>query len=238
MQARDVMTRNVISVEASEPVMRAVRLMLQNRISGLPVTDKEGRLVGIVTEGDFLRRGELGTQRRRPRWLEFLVGPGRLASEYVRASGRKVDEIMTATPYTISEDTPLEEVVQLMEKHRIKRLPVVQDGKLTGIVSRANLMHALASLAREAKPTATDDAALRQQILDEFNKQPWAPGVNVVVRDGLVELWGVILDERERKALIVAAENVPGVQAVRDHLVWVEPMSGTAFPSEEDKISA
>ena len=238
MKARDVMTRNVISVEPGEPVMRAVRLMLQNRISGLPVIDKNGRLVGIITEGDFLRRGELGTERRRPRWLEFLVGPGRLATEYVRAQGRKIDEIMTPDPDTISEDTPLEQIVQSMEKHRIKRLPVVENGKLTGIVSRANLMHALASLAPEVKPGASDDAVLRRQILDEFNKQPWAPGINVVVRDGVAELWGVIMDERERQAFIVAAENVPGVNAVHDHLVWVDPTSGMAFLADEDKASA
>jgi CBS domain-containing protein len=238
MKARDVMTRKVISVVAGEPVIRAVRLMLQNRISGLPVTDKNGRLVGIVTEGDFLRRGELGTERRRPRWLEFLIGPGRLATEYVRAQGRKVDEIMTPDPRTIAEDTPLEQIVESMEKHRIKRLPVVKDGKLIGIVSRANLMHALASLAPEAKPAAKDDAAIREQILAEYGKRPWAPGINITVRDGVAELWGVILDERERRALIVAAENVRGVKAVRDHLVWVEPMSGTAFPAEEDRASA
>jgi CBS domain-containing protein len=238
MKARDVMTPSVISVEAGEPVMRAVRLMLQNRISGLPVTDKNGRLVGIVTEGDFLRRGELGTERRRPRWLEFLIGPGRLATEYVRARGSKVDEIMTPDPHTICEDTPLDQIVQSMEKHQIKRLPVVKDGKLVGIVSRANLMHALASLAPEVKPGASDDAVLRRQILDEFNKQPRAPGINVVVRDGVAELWGVILDERERQAFIVAAENVRGVKAVHDHLVWVEPMSGMAFLADEDKASA
>ena len=123
MQVRDVMTRNVISVTANEPVLTAARLMLQNRISGLPVVDAAGKLVGIVTEGDFLRRGELGTQRRRPRWLEFLIGPGRLATEYVHACGRKVDEIMTRDPYSVSEDESLEQVVELMERRRVKRLP-------------------------------------------------------------------------------------------------------------------
>jgi CBS domain-containing protein len=122
--------------------------MLQNNISGLPVVDAKGNLLRIVTEDDFLRRSELGTQRHRPRWLEFLIGPGRLAAEFVRASGRKVGEIMTPDPYTMNADTPLEEVVQLMERHRIKRLPVVEDGKPIGMVSRANLLHALASFAR------------------------------------------------------------------------------------------
>jgi CBS domain-containing protein len=226
MKAHDVMTWGAITVEPDASVTRAVRLMLQNKISGLPVVDDEGRLVGMVTEGDFLRRGELGTQRQRPRWLEFLLGPGRLAAEYVRSSGQKVGEIMTIEPKTITPETPLDEVVLLMERHRIKRLPVVQDGKLVGIVSRANLLHALASVAREVKAPAGDDATIREQILAECARQRWAPHVNVVVRDGVVGLWGVITDERERQAFIVAAENVPGVKAVHDHLAWAQPTSG------------
>jgi CBS domain-containing protein len=229
------MTWGVISVEVDAPVMRAVQLMLENRISGLPVVDAKGTLVGIVTEGDFLRRIELGTQHRRSRWLEFLIGPGRLATEYVSASGRKVNEIMTPDPYTITEDAPLEQIVQLMEKHRIKRVPVVDDGKLIGLVSRANLLHALASLAREAKPPAGNDSTIREQILSDLTKQSWAPTglINVVVRNGVVELWGAIMDDRERQALIVVAENVPGVKDVRDHLVWIEPMSGMVAPLED-----
>ena len=238
MKARDVMTWGVNSIEADASVMRAAQLMLQHKISGLPVVDAHGKLVGIVTEGDFLRRGEIGTQRRRPRWLEFLIGPGRLATEYVRACGRKVSEIMTPNPRTIAEDTSLDKIVELMERHRIKRLPVVEDGKLVGVVSRANLMHALASLAREAKPSAEGDAVIRDRIQAELAKQSWAPQINVVVRDGVVELWGVITDDRERQAFIVAAENVPGVKVVHDHLVLIEPMSGMIFQSEEDESQA
>jgi len=238
MQARDVMSPRVILVEADAPVMRAVRLMLQNRISGLPVVGPRGELVGIVTESDFLRRGEIGTQRRRSRWLEFLIGHGRLADEYVHACGRKVEEVMTGDPFTISEDTPLDAVVQLMERHRIKRLPVVRDRRLVGIVSRANIMHALVSLASEAKAPPGNDAIIRGQILAECRKQPWASMTNVVVRNGVVELWGTITDGRERQALIVASENVPGVKAVHDHLVWIDPMSGFVVPSQEDEARA
>jgi CBS domain-containing protein len=238
MQAHDVMSPRVISIEADASIMRAVRLMLQYRISGLPVVDSKGALVGIVTEGDFLRRGEIGTQRRRSRWLEFLVGPGRLADEYVHARGRKVGEVMTRDPITISEDTPLDAVVGLMEQQRIKRLPVLRDGHLVGIVSRANIMHALASLAPHAKSPAQDDASIRDQILAECRKQSWAPMINVIVREGVVELWGTITDERERDGLTVLCENVPGVTAVHDHLVWIEPMSGVAVPSQEDEARA
>jgi CBS-domain-containing membrane protein len=210
--------------------------MLQNRISGLPVVDKEGELVGIVTEGDFLRRSELGTQRRRPKWLEFIVGPGRLADEYVRTSGRKVAEIMTPNPFSVAEADSLETVVELMERHRVKRLPVMRSGRMVGIVSRANLMHALASLARDdTRAPAGDDSAIRDRILAALGKLHWAPHPNVVVKNGIVELWGVITDERERQGLIVATENISGVKEVHDHLVWVEPMSGMALPSAEDE---
>ncbi len=235
MRVKDVMTRNVISVGVSEPIVKAARLMLQNRVSGLPVVDANGELVGIVTEGDFLRRGELGTQRRRPKWLEFIVGPGRLADEYVHTAGRKVDEIMTTDPFTVTEDDSLEKVVEVMERRHVKRLPVVRGGRMVGIISRANLMHALASLARDAEPTATNDTAMRDRIMATLGQQNWAPHVNVVVKNGVAELWGVITDERERQGLVVAAENVAGVKQVHDHLVWVEPMSGTAFPSAEDE---
>src|SRR6516164_4371169 len=237
MRVKDVMTPDVICVNANEPVLKAVRLMLQHRISGLPVLDKEGELIGIVTEGDFLRRGELGTQRRRPKWLEFIVGPGKLAEEYTHSAGRKVEEIMTPHPWTIAEGERLEGVVDMMERHHVKRLPVTRGGRMVGIVSRANLMHALASLTRDTAAPAAGDSALRDQILAAIGKQDWAPRINVIVNGGVAELHGVITDDRERAGLIVAAENVPGVKRVRDHLVWVEPMSGMAFPSSEDEAS-
>ena len=238
MKAHDVMTWGAITVEPDASVTRAVRLMLQNKISGLPVVDAQGQLVGMVTEGDFLRRGELGTQHQRSRWLEFLLGPGRLADEYVQSSGRQVSQVMTPDPKTITPQTPLEEVVRLMEHHRIKRLPVVHDSKVVGIVSRANLLRALASVAREVKPEASDDATIREQIIAECAKQPWAPRINVVVCDGVVSLSGVITDDRARQAFIVAAENVPGVKAVQDRLAWIEPTSGMVLLSEEDEAKA
>jgi CBS domain-containing protein len=237
MQVKDIMTRNVISVDADEPVVKAARVMLQNRISGLPVIDAKGELVGVVTEGDFLRRREIGTERRRPKWLEFVVGPGKLAQEYVQTAGRKVAEIMTPNPWTVGEEDALEDVVEVMERRHIKRLPVIRGGRMIGIVSRANLMHALASLSRDVPAPAGGDSAIRDAVLTALGKQPWAPHVNVVVKNGIAELWGIVTDERERQALVVAAENVAGVEKVHDHLVWVEPMSGMAFPSVEDEAT-
>ena len=153
MKAADVMTRNVFSIPPDAPVMQAVRIMLQHHISGLPVIDAERNLLGIVTEGDLLRRVEIGTQRRRARWLEFLIGPGRLASEYAHACGRRVHEVMTKDVLTVAQNTPLADIVKLMERHRVKRVPVVDiDGNVIGIVTRANLLRALASVAREVQP--------------------------------------------------------------------------------------
>jgi CBS domain-containing protein len=240
MRAQDVMTQYVTSVGPNDAVSRAVRIMLQNEISGLPVIDTFGRLVGMITEGDLLRRAETATQRRRPRWIEFFVSPGRLADEYAHSHGRKVSEIMTIDPVSVEEATPLEEVVTLMEKRRIKRVPVMRGDKVVGIVSRANLLHALARLSGETKPVQADDRAIRAQLLGELQKQKWAPlpSVDLIVRDGVIDLWGSITDERMRQALVVAAENIPGAKAVNDHLVWVEPMSGLTFlaPEEASKL--
>jgi len=235
MLVADVMAHRVISVRPDTWVAEAVRLMLQNDISGLPVIDADGVLVGIVTEGDFLRRTEIGTERRRPHWLEFVVGAGRLAEDYVHSHGRTVAEVMTRDVVTVTEETPLDDAVELMERRHVKRLPVVRGERVVGIVSRANLLHALARLASEAKPRTSDDAAIRDQLLAEVDKQPWAPraSINVVVRDGIVDLWGVVLDNRERQALVVAAENVPGVKQVRDHLAWLEPYTGYVMEAEE-----
>ncbi|HXW27474.1 MAG TPA: CBS domain-containing protein [Xanthobacteraceae bacterium] len=228
MKAADIMSGRVISVAPDASITECVRLMLQHRISGLPVIDGAGRLVGVVTEGDFLRRVEAGTERRRPRWLQFIAGPGRLADEYVHSHGRKVSEVMTREPVTVNEDTPVEDLVRVMEQRRIKRLPVMRGSRVVGIVSRANLLHALASVASAAAPVAKDDRAIRQRVLAELAKQPWAPRdlIDVTVRDGTVELWGVVTVDHQRQAAVVAAENVPGVKKVANHLSWMEPISG------------
>ncbi len=236
MKAEDVMTRDVISIAPDATVLQAARLMLQRHISGLPVVDKDGKLVGVLSEGDFLRRRETRTERKHSRWLEFLMGPGRIAAEYSHSHGSKVSEVMTADVQTVDELAALEDIVELMERKRIKRVPVMCGGQLVGIVTRSNLMHAMVSMARVTQPPAKDDGAIRENLLAEFQKEIWAPAAmtNVVVRDGVVELWGVIVDERQRQAMKVAAENIPGVKAVNDHLVWVEPTSGMVIePSDE-----
>jgi len=240
VNASDVMTRNIVLVSRDAPVAEAIRLMLDNHISGLPVIDEANQLVGILTEGDLLRRGETGTERHRPRWLEMLMGPGRLADEYVRTHGRKVGEIMTRDLASVTPDTPLDEVVGLMERRRIKRVPVLDGDRPVGIVSRADLLRALARTLEEKPPSAIGDEAIRERILAELAKVSWVPrdGLAITVANGVVDLDGVILDEKERDALRVAAENVPGVKAVEDRLVWVEPVSGTVIEAPQQQPPA
>jgi CBS domain-containing protein len=236
MKASDVMTPDVISADPDATVLQAARYMIQHHISGLPVIDKTGTLVGILSEGDFLRRRETHTDRRPSRWLEFLMGPGKLAAQYTHTHGSKVSEVMTTNLHTVSEDTSLEKVVEMMERYRIKRVPVLRGKKIVGIVTRANLMHAMVSLARGEPKAATGDAAIRQELLKELKTEKWALAsmINVVVRAGVVELWGMIVDDRQRQALVVAAENVPGVKQVKDHLTWVEPTSGVVIEPRDE----
>lgn len=235
MKVRDVMTQPVVSVESEAPISLAIRLMLQKKISGLPVVDTAGNLVGVVTEGDFLRRAETGTKFTPPRWLEFLMGPGPMARDYVKAHGRKVSEVMTRDVKTVDEDTQLSDVVALMERYRIKRIPVLRGKKLTGIVTRANLLRALVSTMHAVAAPSCGDAAIREKILRALNTETWAPvaTVDAIVRGGVVTLSGYVLDERQREAVKVLVENVPGVKAVHDDMLWIDPVSGVTLESEE-----
>lgn len=236
MIASDVMTRNVVTVACGTRLREAIRLMLEHKISGLPVIGAGGRVEGILTEGDLLRRSEIATERRRWPWLGFLLGPGRMASDYVRTHGRVCDELMTREVISVAPEAPLADIVELMERHRIKRVPVVEDGALAGMVTRADLLAALAHAldAPQAEPAGDDD--IRERVTAELAKREWAPrsGLRITVENGVVHLDGVILDEHERTALRVAAENVPGVKAVVDRLVWVEPVSGTVIEGGEE----
>jgi CBS domain-containing protein len=238
MRVYQIMTPRVTTVRADTPIAEAAETMLKKRISGLPVVDAAGKLVGIVSEGDFVRRSEIGTRRRRSAWLEFFVGPGKLASEFVREEGRTVKDVMTPDPSTVPDDATLEDVVHLMEQKGIKRVPVLRGEELVGIVTRANLLQAVASMARGApRPTASDDE-IRKQILTSMEKQPWCPmGLNAVVKDGIVELSGIITDDRQRSAAVVAARNTTGVKAVHDHLCWVDTMSGVYIDPQDDKLA-
>jgi CBS domain-containing protein len=236
MRTHQIMTRKVISVGTATSIVEAANVMLENHVSGLPVIDEAGRLVGIVSQGDFIRRAEIGTQRKRGHWLKFLLGPGKAASDFVHERGRKVEEIMTPEPLTVTEDATLEDIVELMERYNVKRLPVVRGDKLVGIVTRSNLLQAVAELARDVPDPTADDDHIRNHIIASIEKNDWAPyGLSVIARNGNVHLSGVITNEQSRQAAIVAAENVSGVKKVHDHLCWVEPMSGMYLNSQEDE---
>jgi CBS domain-containing protein len=231
MRAHQIMTRPVITVAPETPIVEAANTMLQRH-----VIDKAGKLVGIISEGDFIRRREIGTQRKRGRFLKFVLGSGKEAIDFVHEHGRKIAEIMTPDPLTIDEETDLEKIVELMEKNDVKRLPVMRGDKLVGIVSRSNLLQAVASLAREIPDPTADDDHIRNRIIDTLEKNNWCPfGLSVTVRDGIVHLSGVITEERSRQAAIVGAENVAGVKTVHDHLCWVDTMSGMYLNSPEDE---
>jgi CBS domain-containing protein len=235
MRAHQIMTRSVITVTPETSVVEAANVMLQRHISGIPVVNSAGHLVGIVSEGDFIRRSEIGTQRRRGRFMKFILGAGKEATDFVHEHGRKIAEIMTPEPLTISEDTDLEKIVEIMEKNNVKRLPVTRGDKLVGIVSRSNLLQAVVSLAHEIPDPTADDDHIRNRIIDALEKNNWCPfGLSVVVRDGIVHLSGIITEERSRQAAIVAAENITGVKKVHDHLCWVDSMSGMYLNSPED----
>ncbi|WP_029075281.1 CBS domain-containing protein [Kaistia adipata] len=227
MQVNAIMTAPVISVDPSMPIRDAARLMLAHGISGLPVVSKQGGgLVGMVSEGDFLRRPELGTEPTRSWWLEWLSTEGSAADDYVHVHGRTVDDVMTRDVVTVRADATLDDVVGLMIKHRVKRLPVVEDGRLVGIIARSDLLRALLSSLSSEPGEVSDDDRIRADLEAELAKQTWGGLVRVSVSGGVVELRGAIFDDRVRAATRVAAENIAGVKSVKDELVYVEPLSG------------
>jgi CBS domain-containing protein len=232
MRATHVMTTNVITVTPDTSVQDLAALLGKHGISGVPVVDAANELVGIVSEGDLLHRAETGTERRterrRARWLDFLASDQDLARDYTKSHSRTVRDVMTRDVITVTETTELDQIANLLETKRIKRVPVVRDGSVIGIVSRANLVRALvATKGRPTTDTETDDGTIRHKLLAELQKQKWARvwAADIIVRDKVVHLWcSNDRSEEERQALRVAAENTPGVRGVEEHIVSV-PMT-------------
>jgi CBS domain-containing protein len=239
MIVSDVMTPRVISIAPDATVEQAAQKMLDQDISGLLVVDAKGELAGILTEGDLLRRNEIGTQQERPWWLRILMSPSRQAEEFARSYGRHVRDVMTEDVHTVAYDASLEAVVSTMERDRIKRVPVTRDGRVVGVVSRSDLLRALIRCAPDAAQVqtgATDDEAVRQAIMTALEKQPWAPltTVRVSVADGIATLEGTVAAEKERHGIRVVAETTPGVKSVKDQLVYVEPFTGTVVNNPDE----
>ena len=221
MKAVDVMTTTVVTVGPDACVQDVANILLGSRISAVPVVDRNGSLLGIVSEGDLMRRVEAGTGRRRPWWLAILTGREVLATEYVKEHSRKVTDVMTRHVVTAAPDTPLSTIASLLEKNAIKRVPIVENGKVVGLVSRANLLQALASVSKQAKAAPADDSKIRETVLNQLRAEPWTrPSlINVIVQDGAVELWGIVNSASEKRAVRVAAEVTPGVRAINDNLI-------------------
>lgn len=229
MQAADIMTTNLVTVAEDATAGDAAQLMIQHRISALPVVDSSGRLTGIVSEGDLMRRADLGTELARSWWLELLTSNRRLAAEYVKSHAHKVRDLMTREIITASPGTPISEVARLLEQHGIKRVPITDGDNLVGIVSRANIIQGIASLKLEASPTPSPkDSVIREAILEAVKQAPWQPWLwNVTVSKGVADLWGITETSAEKKAIGVAAENTPGVVAVNNNVIvrphnWAE----------------
>lgn len=228
MKVRQAMSTRVITVTPEATLGDAMRTMLREHISGLPVVDARGTLVGMLTEGDLMHRAETGTERGRPAWLGFLLGPGRVARDFTASHARRVGEVMTREVVTVTAGAPLVEAVRLMEQHRVKRLPVLGSQGLEGILSRADLLRAFLSAAPEEVPPDLSDAAIARRLARELETQAWTPreSVHADVHGGVVTLRGVLIDDALRDALRVLAENVAGVMRVDDRLTTVEPMTG------------
>ena len=221
MRAVEVMTTKVITVGESATVGEAAKLLAEHGISAVPVVDKDNRVIGMVSEGDLLHRTETGTERRRSWWLEMMASTNQLAGDYIKSHSASVKDVMTRDVISVTDTTPVADIAILLEANRIKRVPVVRDGKLVGIVSRANLVRALAMSTSEPSSGAeVDDRTIRDGLLAELKAQKWAEisPANVTVKDGIVHLWSSYLSDQEKRALVIAAENTPGVRRVEDHM--------------------
>lgn len=236
MRVRDVMTYGVIGVAKDTSVAEAVETMLRSHVSALFVFDAKHELIGVVSEGDLLRRSELGSERKRPRWLEFLLGSGRLAETYAHEHGRRIEEVMTGDVETIAEDAELSEAVDRMIRRRVKRLPVVRGETVVGVIARSDLLKGLLAATSVSKGPHSD-AEIKAAIQAKLDKLDWTPraSIRVEVQDGVATFNGAITDERLREGLKVIAENTPGCTGVHDHMAWVEPNSGYFMLSPEDQ---
>jgi CBS domain-containing protein len=230
MKAAEIMVTNVITVTPDHSVQEVAEILLERRISGVPVLNAAGELVGIVSEGDLMRRADAGTGHRRSWWLRLLMGREGLAQEFVREHARKVADIMTHHVITASPETPVSDLAELLERNAIKRVPIVDGRKVVGIVSRANLLQALAALRKQITlERPVGDAALRDLVLAQLKSEPWMRTslVNVTAHDGTVDLWGIVDTPSEKNAMRVAAQITPGVRKVNDAII-VRPVDNTA----------
>jgi CBS domain-containing protein len=220
MNAADMMTSNVLTIGADASVHDAAWVMLTNRVSALPVVDARGRLVGIVSEGDLLHRADIGTEPRRSHLSEFVTDSETLAAEFVKSHGRKVADVMTCEVVTASPDMAARDIADLMDRHSIKRVPVVEHGRVIGIVSRADFLTALTGAWQRGIRESQSDEALRTSVVDRIRTMPWigASILNIEVHGGQVDVTGIVGSDAQKRAVRVAVEETPGVRAVEDNV--------------------
>jgi CBS domain-containing protein len=221
MKAADVMVSNVITVGVNASIGEVAAILLNNHVSAAPVVDEKGELVGIVSEGDLIRRPEIGTAKRHSWWLELISNKWASATEYIKSHSRKVADVMTRDVITAKPDTPLGDIAAMLERNRIKRVPIVEGGKLVGLVSRGNILQALASATKKLSSlTTASDSELRKKVQSRVAAEPWRPTMlTVTVQDGTVDLWGLVHSVEEKKAAQLAAETTPGVHAVVNNII-------------------
>src|SRR5215470_6390421 len=219
MKAADVMVSNVITVGLDASIGEVAATLLNNNISGAPVVGEKGELVGIVSEGDLIRRPEIGTTQRHSWWLELISNKWASATEYIKSHSRKVADVMTREVITAKPDTPLGDIAAMLERNRIKRVPIVEG--VSSSVLRANILRALASATKKLSSlTTTNDSELRKKVQSRLAAEPWRPTMlTVTVQDGTVDLWGLVHSVEEKKAAQLAAETTPGVRAVVNNII-------------------
>ena len=220
MQARDVMTKDVLTVGPDTTVGDIAALLVSHRIGAVPVVSGDRKLIGIVSQTDLVHRSETGTEKRRKWWLEAFADPDAKAREYVKSHGHKAQDVMTRLIVSVSEGASLAEVADVLDTHRIRQVPVVSDGRLAGMISRADLVRALAEISIVAPAPRPDSGALQKAIWDQIKAQSWLKTafVNLSVKDGVVELWGAVDSHDQRRALAVLVKGVPGVVKVEDNV--------------------
>jgi CBS domain-containing protein len=228
VKAADVMTTRVITVGPDTPAREVARILHANRISALPVVDDAGRVLGMLSDGDLIRQGRPEGDGGGSWWLSLLAQGDALRA----ATGwqhRKARELMTRNVYRAQEDAPIEEIAALLERHRVKRVPIERDGKLVGLVSRANIVRGLAS----SQGSSADDAAIRNAIIDVLSRAAVPTHLlTIVVSDGTAYLWGAVESRSENEAVRAAAESTAGVKCVSDHLFVLAERARGGAPAE------
>ena len=232
------MTQPAITVRETDKIQFAIEVMLQNGISGLPVINNTGALIGMITEGDLLRRVEIGTEKVRPHWLEYLIGPGKLADEYTHAHSQMVGDVMNTNVISATPAATLQSIAELMRSKHIKRIPIVENDRLIGIIGRTELLRAISKTYSTLLNAPCPDSDIKSRLLTELQGTQWAPcnTISIAVSNGIVTLGGMITDGRERKALHSAALRTAGVKQVHDHMTWVDLSTGTVIDDGHDSI--